>query len=317
MPIRVYWRADEPFVDWCFMGGRRFTEPFFDITIEKQLAQPFSLLFRHQTRLESIGELIESDPGLAPSGFVFHMSRCGSTLVAQMLAALEKNIVLSEPPPLDSIIRANGKDHSATDDQRIKWLRWMVGALGRKRAGEKFYFIKFDSWSMLDLDLVRRAFPEVPWIFLYRHPVEVLVSQLGKRGVQMIPGAIGRVLPGIDLSEILEMPPEEYCARVLAGFCQSAIEGADEKALFVNYEQLPGAVTSAIVEHFGVEFAPEEIERIERAARFDAKTPQMTFAPDGETKRKEASPAALRAAEKWLDPLYRELEKMRLGKKQS
>ena len=65
-------------------------------------------------------------------------------------------------------------------EQRIEWLRGVVSALGQPRLGtEKHLFIKFDAWKVLDLPLIRRAFPAVPWIFLYRDPVEVLTSQPG------------------------------------------------------------------------------------------------------------------------------------------
>ena len=48
----------------------------------------------------------EQSPGLPPSGFIFHMSRCGSTLAARMLAASPRNIVLSEADPIDYVLRA-------------------------------------------------------------------------------------------------------------------------------------------------------------------------------------------------------------------
>ena len=38
------------------------------------------------------------------------------------------------------------------------------------------------------------------------------------------------------------MPPEEYCARVLAAICRAALEHHDEQALFVDYGELPSAV---------------------------------------------------------------------------
>jgi gluconate kinase len=312
-PIRVYRRDERLFVDWCYMGAERFTQPFFDDTIERRLQKPFNLLFRHQTPIEFLGELYEQNQGIAPSGFIFHMSRCGSTLAARMLSSPAQNIVLSEPPPVDSILRSNAKNPAITDEQRIDWLKWIVGAFGQKRNDEKHFFIKFDSWSTLDLDLIARAFPETPWIFLYRNPVEVIVSQMRQRGAQMVPGAIGEILPGLDLTEILRMPPEEYCARILARICESAANHAQSRnALLINYNQLPEAVTSVMLEHFGVEYAPEDIENIKNAAQFNAKTPQMTFAPDSETKRNEASGAALQAAEKWVNPLYERLEKIRL-----
>lgn len=312
-PIRVYRHEQQQlFVDWCYMGAERFTEPFFDNTIGNRLLEPFNLLFRHQTPIEFLGEFYEQSPGLAPNGFIFHMSRCGSTLVARMLAALGQNIVISEPPPVDSILRSNEKNPSITDQQRIDWLKWMVSAFGQKRNGGKNYFIKFDAWNTLDLDLITRAFPEVPWIFLYRNPVEVIVSQMRERGALMLPGAIGQILPGIDLTKVLQMPPEEYCARVLARICEGALNHAEnQNALFVNYKHLPEAVTSGMLEHFRIDYAPRDIENIKSAAQFNAKVPRKTFAPDSAAKRNEASEAARNAAEKWVNPLYEQFEKIR------
>jgi hypothetical protein len=167
MPIRVYRKEGEMMVDWCYMGDTRFTGPFFDVTVTAKLQNDFSLLFRHQTPMDFLGEIVEQSPRLNPTGFVFHMSRCGSTLVAQMLAALEENIVISEAPPIDSILGASNVDPTITDEQRIAWLRGMIGAMGRQRSGrERGFFIKFDSWNTLDLELIESAFPGVPLIFL-------------------------------------------------------------------------------------------------------------------------------------------------------
>lgn len=312
MPVRLYWREQKIFVDWWHLGKRRFTAPFFDTTIETLPRKPFNLLFRHQLPVEFLGEIYEQNRGFAPNGFIFHMSRCGSTLVAQMLASTTRNIVISEPPAIDWILRLNRIHPAITDELRAILLKWLVSAYGRKRhAKERFYFIKFDSWSTLDLNFIRRVFPEVPWIFLYRNPIEVMVSQLRERGSQMIPGAVGQILPGLDFMESLQIPPEEYIARVLARFCESAIEEATgDNALLVNYNELPGAIDK-IIEHFRVEYSPEEMESIKRKARFNAKTPSFSFTSDSEEKRSMASEAGMQMAEKWLNPLYERLEKLR------
>src|SRR5215208_1425097 len=106
VPIRLYREQSSAFVDWCYPGERRFTDPFFDQTVEQCLRHPFNLLFRHQTPIETLGQRHESHPGLPPAGFIFHLSRCGSTLITQMLAALAKNVVISEAAPIDSVLRA-------------------------------------------------------------------------------------------------------------------------------------------------------------------------------------------------------------------
>src|SRR5207248_6923141 len=108
-----------------------------DLTIERHLRQPFHHVFRFQTPIESLGEWYAASPGVAPTGFIFHQSRSGSTLVGQMLSALEQNIVLSEPLPIDAVLRAHVRNASVSEEQRAQWLRWMVSALAQRRAGSE------------------------------------------------------------------------------------------------------------------------------------------------------------------------------------
>ena len=311
LPISVYQRENRTFVDWCFMGNARFTEPFFDITIQRRLQIPFNILFRHQTPFELLGELHEKNSQITPNGFIFHLSRCGSTLVSQMLAALPQNIVISEAPPIDEVLRLN----AASEEEKIVWLKWIIGALGQKRNdAEKHYFIKFDCWHTSDLALIKRAFPEVPWIFLYRNPLEIIVSQMRQRGLHTIPDRVANLPENISLQKALEMLPEEFCARRLKSICESALQFAETKnAKLVNYTQLFDALDPIILKHFRVEYSAEDLEKMRFVTQFNSKVPQMFFTPDTETKRLEATDAALRAAE-LVNPLYKKLEQIRLSK---
>ncbi len=314
MPIRVFWQDNRPYVDWCYMHKDRFVHPFFDITIQHRMHDPFSLLFQYQTPADELAELNIIRPGLEPTGFVFHMSRCGSTLISQMLASLPQNIVISEASPIDTLLRANTVDSLINDETRIGWLRGIIGALGGKRsADEAHYFIKFDSWHTLYLDLIHRAFPDVPWIFLYREPVEVIVSHMRQSGAQMVPGALGHLLPGLDVFESAQMPREQYCGLVVERICESVLTQLDKaphKALLVNYDQLPAAVTTSVLDHFGAVYSDQDIEKINLAAKFDAKNPRSQFVSDSEGKRSEANEAVRRAGEA-LAPVYEKLESSR------
>jgi hypothetical protein len=106
VPIRFCWHEGRPVLDWCRLDSRRFTEPFFDETVSACLRRPFNRLFRRLTPIDTLLEWQERSPGLPPSGFAFHMSRCGSTLVARMLAAVPRHVVLSEADPIDALLRA-------------------------------------------------------------------------------------------------------------------------------------------------------------------------------------------------------------------
>jgi hypothetical protein len=310
IPIRVVETQELPVVDWCHVGTTRLVEPFFEQTIEKCVRQPFNLLFRHQTSLEALAEWQEVRPGLAPDGFIFHMSRCGSTLLAQLLAALPQNIVVSEAPPIDSILR--GRFGGATEEQKMTWLRGLLSALGQRRNGdEKQFFVKFDSWHTINLPLIRRAFPDVPWIFLYRDPLEVMVSQLKQGALHTVPGLIDLDLPGLDRAFAAQMPAEEYCARVLGQICAVGLEQLQSGGRAVNYLELPDAVWTSLRDYFNLDWSDEELDRMRQVTQFDAKNPSLFFAPKSAEEQKAASPLVREMSACWIEPIYRELEARR------
>ena len=311
VPFRLFSRGGEPWVDWVHLGNDRFSEPFFEQTIRRCLRHPANALFRHQTPLTTLSELYRQRPGLTPAGFIFHWSRCGSTLVAQMLAALKQAIVISEARPIDAVLRADAVDNDRTD-----WLRWMVNALAQPRNGERHFFIKFDAWHVLQLPIIHRAFPETPWIFLYRDPIEVMVSQQRERGVQLLPHAVDPTWFGLDRHESWMTRLDEYGARVLARMALAAIEfHGPGRSRFVNFSELPAVVWESLLEFFDVKCSEEDLAAVKRAAHFDAKRPGLHFESDAAAKQRVASEALRALAAQWVEPLYEQLEQIRLKAK--
>lgn len=311
LPARLGAEADGTvWADWCRLTTGGLREPFFDETIDLCLRHPFNQLFSRRTPMALLGERFAARPGLAPAGFVFHMSRCGSTLVSRLLSGLPGSLVLSEPDPLHWVLRGGAAPSRAV---AVDWLRWVLAALAQPWTGQETrVFVKFDCWSVLDLPLIRAAFPEVPWVFLYRAPVEVLVSQLRRRGTQTVPGAYGAGVLGLDLARVQRMAPEEYCARVLQAICDAAIRHHDSgRSLLVNFEELPGAVWDRILGFFGAECSPATRDELRRLSRFDAKRPAVSFVDDVAEKNRSATPLARRMAETLLMPAYERLEALR------
>ena len=182
LPIRVFWRDGALRVDWCYFGNTRLKDPFFRDSVIVALRQPFNQAFRRDTSIAELQEWRHASPGLAPTAFLFHASRCGSTLIAQMLAALDSHTVISEPPMLDTILRARYLAPGIDEDSQIEWLRALVSSLAQARNGETGFVIKLDAWNVFELGLMRKAFPATPWVYLYRDPLEIAVSQLRERG---------------------------------------------------------------------------------------------------------------------------------------
>lgn len=310
MPIRVNWRVDEPFIDWIYAGDARFTDPFFDHTVERLLQKPFNLVFRRLTNIDALQACTTDLPSLEPTGFIFHMSRCGSTLVSRMLASLEQNVVISEASPLDWMIRADVRRPQISDNEHVDWIRWMVRSLAQKRDPlATHFFVKFDAWHTLYFDLIERAFPNVPWIFLYRNPSEVLVSHAKRRGAGTMPGVIEHKIDGLSLVEALQFPQEEYPAFVLAEICRAAVNRRDSvNGKFVNYTSLPQFVCGGLLKHFSLEYSDEDIAKMNDAASYNAKSPSVKFTSDTEDKRREARGEIDAIADKYLAVIYKELE---------
>jgi hypothetical protein len=290
----------------CFTEGAAFDEPFFDQTIDRCLRDPFRLLFWRETGIHALAELASELPGLEPAGFIFHMSRCGSTLVAQMLRSLPEVLAVSEAGPIDAMLRSN----------QIDWLRWMVSALGQpRRTAHSQLVVKLDAWAIFALPLVRQAFPDVPCVFVYRDPIEVVVSHLGHRGYHTVPGTLraeGMGLPG----GISESPaPEQYVAAVLGAICSAAVAAARTGGLtLVNYDSLPGAVESTVAPLFGIDVGPAARVAFARAASKDAKNSYLPFVPDAAEKHGAASARTREAVDIWLRPAYDALERMRCSR---
>ncbi len=320
MPIRVIDRNDQVLIEWCYLGQRRFTEPFFEHTILDCLRHPFNLLIRVLTPIETLTELHAAQPGRSPSGFIFHMSRCGSTLIAQLLAALPQAIVIAEAEPIDGVLRTNRRNSAISDDQRCAWLHQVVSALGRPRAAaEQHLFVKFDSWNIVDMPLIRRAYPHVPWVFVFRDPVEVMVSHQQLRGSQMIPGVLEPAMVGLDQSEILKLSLDEYCARMLGRICGDAVQygATNSDGLFVHYRQLPEFVWSNLLDYFGITASHDDIERMRQVAQFHAKRPHEQFVDDSRAKQQIASDYVRGLADQWVQPHYERLVELQASNRLS
>ncbi len=317
-PVAVDYDDGRPAVRWCFTEGIEFTDSFFDQTIERCRRDLFRLLFWRQTDIDDLGQFAADSPGLEPAGLIFHMSRCGSTLMTQMLAGLDEALVLSEPPVIDRILRSRTVCPQISEDEIVRWVRWMASALGQPRhAGQTRFVVKLDAWAILQWPLIRRAFPHTPCIFLYRDPSEVMVSHLGyggHRGYHMIPGTLPADLVGLSLLDAQSMTPERFGATILRRLCEAALDAAHQGQMtLVDYDSIPGTVPETIGPLFGLDAASCEGMAHADIVRRNAKNPSVAFMVDGEEKRRRATPAVRAAVDAEVRPVYDALEHLGSG----
>lgn len=310
LPARSVATGGAPAFDWAWFGDRHLGEPFYEDTVRRVASRPFSLAFRTRTGLDTLIAGAAAEETLSPDGFIFHMSRCGSTLAAQVLAAVPDHVVVSEPPPLDAVIQW-ATTSGAPFDLQVSALRAIVAALGRNRTGSlRRYFLKLDAWHILSLPLFRAAFPDTPWVFLYRDPEEVMMSHLRMPGLHFAGG--GMMTLGLDSDPGANASIEEHGARVLAQTLRVAAQYYPlGGGMLVDYVGLPDAMDIAIPGHFG--FTPDAGERTAMAVAKsrDAKEPDRVFQPDSERKRAEVTLVVADVVARHLRAPYAQLEKLR------
>lgn len=308
-PIRISWRDGRPEVDWCHTEGIEFDDPFFEETVQRCFRHPYRLLFRRRTSLETLAAVAEDVPH-PPGGFVFHQSRCGSTLVMQMLAAHGTVRVLSEPGPVESVLAAAVEGVCGFDR-----LVPLISVLGQGGCGKRAWAIKFDAWATVEIDRILQQFPGTPWVFLYRDPTEILVSQNAHRGFHMIPGALPPHRLGLeaDRESLTSLSAPTYGAMVLARIAAAAhraLTAPGSRGLAVDYQQLPDAAFD-IAAHFGICVDQQEQQAMAAAAGRDAKNPVLEFVPDTVRKQNAASAAVRNAVRAEAQPWYDRLRALR------
>lgn len=307
VPVKLLGEKDALQCRWLYVGDKNFTEPFFDETIASRRALPENGYLN--IRISNTDELVEQVKQvevIEPTAFIFHISRCGSTLISQMLCEQPANIVLSEVPFFDDLLRY-GKKHGCMAGILPK-LKASIGLYGAKRnEGQQRVFIKADSWHIHFYKELRALYPSTPFFLLYRKPLEVLRSQQKNRGMHAIPNYLEADIFGFDAGKISAMPFDEYMGAVLEGYFEKfvAVLQTDKHAYPINYHHGNMQMIDSVAAVTGISISAEERALMQERAGFHAKFPQQVF---NEQMPDEPVPVFLKKS----NELYYRLEEMRL-----
>ena len=292
------------------------SEPFFQQTVDRAKIEKRGALFTEFDVLLQLEHVLESVP---PTGFIFHSSRCGSTLVANACRAISNSIVLSEANAIDKLIArffTDAVEGGVKESLYSVFLRGVVHALGQRRRGnEQHLFIKFACTSFAQLERIMRIWPHVPWIFLYRDPIETIVSNVNDPPTWLLDDdwRVLASITGTTPDEVAAMALEERCARSIASFYSKANALANERSRLLNYNQLSLPIISSVLKFFKVSPSAQELEAIARASGVYAKEVSGTrpFVADADKKQKLASDLIREVAASWASGPYQQLEQKR------
>lgn len=314
MPFRIAWNDGNAVVDWFRLGDIQFDDAYFSDTVKRCADRPFNLIFRRETPLETLEAVASRFPVPAPSGLIFHLSRSGSTLVTRTLATLPSVLALSEATPIEDVLKARSRNPKMSDDETVHWLRCVVAVLSRpQRSDQRHCIVKLDSWHAAELAIFERAFPGVPRIFLYRDPLEVLVSHL-HRSSYMMSAANGPRALGVPVTEAIRIPQSEYCARVLARIQDAVLARAASSEELVNHAELPDAIWDRIAARFELPLPPHAIAAMQASAQYNPRLPGQRHVDDRAAKQSAADDDLRKLASQWLVPGFRRLEERRRSK---
>ena len=295
-------------VYWADVGKHPFREWQFTYTV-KYLAESGSIKSAFTTDFDILKDDAIGADGIYPGGLIFHISRCGSTLIAKGLARLDSNIVITQGGPLQ-----RGFWAKMTDDFRkplkptkenLAIFRRLVLAMTRRRTDRQVAsFLKFVSWNVVHLDFIQKAFPDVPALFLYRNPVEVIASTVQRPTPALLAkgGRQAPILIGDTKADTMDMSDTEYLAHCCAQYFRAALGGVKDGLKVLNYTSLgPEHFPEILSRALQVNPTEDELTLMVEQFKYHSKDDQNTqeFRGDSDEKSKSV-PFAERAMIKRL-----------------
>ena len=313
MPVDAVVVDGRPGLTWMNMSDVELREPFFQQTVDRvRDEEPWrGDLF---TEFDALLQLDQFVPRVRPAGFIFHSSRCGSTLLANACRALDDSIVLSEANVIDKLVArfiTDAGDDPVKSSLYSVLLRAAVNALAYSdRVNEPRVFVKFSCCGVSQLQRITRIWPGVPWVFLYRDPVETIVSNMETLPAWLLDEdwRILAHITGTTPGAVSEMSLEELCARSIGSFYATAHGVANGNCMLLNYNQLS---VIDVLKFFNVSPSAEELERITSGSRSYSKEASgaREFVPDAEAKQNSASDTIRQFAQQFAMGPYQLLER--------
>lgn len=306
MQIPIELRVPSLRVSWGELTPADIRDPFFAQTIYRMRAEGGGLA-ESTTDIEALLCREREAPPCVPSGFIFHMSRCGSTAVANALRQLSGAVVVSEAPAMNAALSL--VETGRYPERQSEVVRAVISAMGRCRASAAApYIVKFSSWNVLHLPFLRTIWPTVKWVFLFRHPVEVMVSTLSAP-----PEWLGRKsnyfkpVFGWTRAKARRMSDEEYCATVLGGLCRFAERMIGDMGRAIDYERIDVDAVADVAGYFGCAVSDAERQAIAASLQTYSKDADGgAFSPDDAAKRLAAAPMVRMMADKLaMEPYLR------------
>lgn len=167
-------------VVWQDVSKYHFYEGFFYKSLNNLALVRKGSVKKYSTDIELLKDDRIVENSLPIAGFVFHMGRCGSTLLTKVLGSSRDNHIISEAYPLNKIFTVFTNYGASNVDAKLEnytIYKNLLLALARKRVDtHERCFVKFSSYNIHFIEFIQTVFPDVPTIFVTRDVTDVVSS---------------------------------------------------------------------------------------------------------------------------------------------
>ncbi len=292
-------------IRWIRVDSQSPTDPFFEKWVAA-LRSRVPPAREHETELSSLAKSVGHLPEIEPAGIIFHVSRCGSTLLSNALSAGEDVFAIGEAPAVEKAMQmaASGAPRAARVGARA--LKDICRAFAHYRASAApRLIVQTGMAAVTRLRAVRSMWPTVPCVMLIRDPLEVAVSNLQTPPKALLewydePSKCFFPVPG----EVPARGIEEFCAWLVGPICSEALEQLDDKCMLLDYRDLTPAAALRVAEYFSVRLSDDERDSLRRAFLSNAKH-GGEFKPDADRKKRAATASLAESVARWaLGPYH-------------
>lgn len=275
-PVKILEDEDGLSLQWMRFGDADFSEPFFDESIGRARIdyEENRRRFRSVTSVEVL-KTFRSEWNSKIALLIFHVSRCGSTLLAQLFTEVRNTTVLSEVPLLDQLL-AYGAAGKLQDAETL--FCSAVRIYGRDKQN---IVVKTDSWHLFHFNTYRKYYHEVPAVLLFRNPHDVLLSHKRLPGMQSVIGLLSswqlnNSAPDGSVTHSNYFPQllEKYLSAVRE-ICEH-----DIRSMCIAYERGAEAMFDKAIEVSMIAIDTEVKEKVRLRSGFHSKLPGVTFVAD-------------------------------------
>lgn len=275
--LPYHYQAKGRYIKWLVPVGHA-TEPFHDETISRYRQLLLNQIIQPRTTSVYLQQLSVGEA--KPAGFIFHLSRCGSTLLSGCLSELESTCVFSEAPLLTALLL--DKNLSLQEQQNL--LRAFINLQAAAFPQRPHMVIKWNVWDIFHWEMIREIYSEVPVVFLVRDPVEILASHKNFPGRHMVGDALlTQAFPQLNKKNY-EVSGLDYPVHVIASLLDE-MSAATIGACVLDYSQLGAQQIVALCRFFCGELDKRAECSINNRLRFHSKNTDQMFANDSIKKR--------------------------------